>query len=50
MDKPRRPQVVRPWKIHQTKHTRLLAPAAGDFRHPHGSKLELHWKKPKTTV
>lgn len=47
MDKPRHPQVIRPWKIQQTKQTKLTAPTTGDFRHPHASKLELHWKKQK---
>jgi len=50
MDKPRHPQVIRPWKIQQTKQTKLIAPAAGDFRHPHSSKLELHWKRQKATT
>jgi hypothetical protein len=49
MDKPRHPQVIRPWKIQQTKQTKYNAPPAGDPRQPHTSKLELHWKKQKTT-
>ncbi len=47
MDKPRHPQVIRPWKIHQTRQKKSTPPAVGDFRHPHASKLELHWKKQK---
>jgi len=49
VDKPRHPQVIRPLKIQQSKQTEYNAPPAGDPRRPHASKLELHWKKRKTT-
>jgi len=48
MDKPRHPQVARPWKTQQSQKTKFNAPLVGDPRHPHTSKLELHWKTQKT--
>lgn len=47
MDKPRHPQVIRPWKTQQTKQGKVNAPSHGDIRHPHASKSELHWNKQK---
>jgi len=49
MDKPRHPQVIRPWKLQQVKATKFTAAISGDPRHPHRSKADLHWKKQKTT-
>jgi len=50
MDKPRHPQVIRPWKIQQTKQAKFSAPTMGDPRHLHSSKLELHWKTKKNAT
>lgn len=38
MDKPRHPQVIRPWKIQPLQKSRFQAPAKSDPRHAHESK------------
>jgi hypothetical protein len=35
MDKPRHPQVIRPWKIQPLQKSRFQSPDKGDPRHPH---------------
>jgi predicted ATPase len=35
VDKPRRPQVARPWKTQQTQQTKFHAPKMADARHTH---------------
>ena len=49
MDKPRHPQVIRPWKLQQVKPTKFTAAISGDPRQRQRSKADLHWKKQKTT-
>jgi hypothetical protein len=38
MDKPRHPQVIRPWKIQPLQKFRFQAPAKSDPRHQHDDK------------
>jgi hypothetical protein len=47
MDKPRHPQVIRPWKLQQAKQGKFKSSGAGEPRHGHAGKLELHSEKQK---
>jgi hypothetical protein len=42
MDKPRHPQVIRPWKIEPLHKWKFQAPAKSDPRHPHEGKSRPH--------
>ena len=38
MDKPRHPQVIRPWKMQPLQKSRFQAPQKSDPRHAHENK------------
>ena len=48
MDKPRHPQVIRPWKIQPFEKAKFQAPAKNELRHAHEGKTRKPFEK-KTT-